>query len=53
VRVRLSLTLTIMACTKQAKAALIVRLSAACVVRKVSRARSVIVLDLRVLDRVF
>ncbi len=48
--IRLSLTLTIMAYTKQVKAALIARLSATYVVRKVSRARSVIVLDLRVLD---
>jgi hypothetical protein len=50
-----------MACTKQAKAALTARLSAtraarlsaARAARKVSRARSVIVLDLRVLDQVF
>ncbi len=52
-RARPSSTLTTMARTKQAKAALVARLSAAYVVRKVSRARSVVVLDLRVLDRVF
>jgi hypothetical protein len=52
-RARPSLTSTIMARTKQAKAALTARLSAARAVRKVSRARSVVVLDLRVLDQVF